>query len=392
MWTSLVVPVDVGRNLSSDGFLTQRNENTPGAFVFDGPHQSFNNSDTSVLAISAKALFDIPWFRAAPRSEICRDKLTSLVGNEMSGRTSDRTDGLGHERNNGIRSWLFLENSKSNGRSRELVNRKDDPPAERPNLSQAEWCPRYPGACCGEGCHFNVPNVIEVSCGDNSVFLFCFGDFGIGLVGERFFLHDTTDGGGAKIQSCSGQYLSDSHLPHGWAKCFEPLDDIPDMVRIFVHRLGKLVKPILGIGCSRHPVGNCFGFNHESPGGFCQLPGAGGLDFQDGHTFLRGILRTPPWRKFGHSRDLDSNLFPEQSDFVFDAVECSGETKPFDAPVDSETPGEGDSSMGQGNAKDDCYFDVLRPILGRGNALKRAQVAHTMFSETAWKHYELNVA
>ena len=70
MWASLVVPVDIERNLPSDGILTQRNENASGAFVFYGAHQSFNNGDASVLANRAETLFNVPWFPIAPSSEI----------------------------------------------------------------------------------------------------------------------------------------------------------------------------------------------------------------------------------------------------------------------------------------------------------------------------------
>jgi hypothetical protein len=80
MWAILVVPIYIERNLPSDGILTQRNENSLGAFVFYGPHQSFNNGDTSVLANSAKALFDTSWFCTAPHSEMrCLGALSTIL-------------------------------------------------------------------------------------------------------------------------------------------------------------------------------------------------------------------------------------------------------------------------------------------------------------------------
>jgi hypothetical protein len=363
-----------------------------GAFVFYGPHQSFNNGDTSILANSAKALFDTPWFCTAPRSEICRDKLTSLVGNEMSGRTSYRMNGLGHERNNLISSWLFLENGEANDCTGKMVNHHNDPPTKGPNLRQAEWRPWHPESCCRDSGHIHMPNVIGVSCGDDLLLLFRFDDFGIGLVVERFLFYDATDGGCAEMQSRSGQYLSDSHLAHGWAKRFEPLDDIPDIVRIFVHGLGKLDKPILDIGCSLHPTGNGFGFDHEGSGGFSEIPGTGGPEFQDGHSLLGRVLGTLSRGKFGHACIFDSDFLPKQGILILNAVEFSSETNPFDATIDGEAPGEGDYTMGQGNAVDGRQFDILGPILGKRNALKWALIAHTMVSEDSWDEYELRVA
>ena len=250
MWAMLVVPVYVERNLASDDVLTEGNENTSGAFVFYGPHQSFNNGYASVLANSAKALFDIPRFRTTPSSEICRYKLTSLIGNQMSWRPSHRMNGVGHEGYNFIRGRLLLEDSEANDRTGEMVNHHNDPPAEWPNLRQAEWSPGHPESCCRDGGHIHVPNVIGVSCGDDSAFLFRFDDFGIGHVVEKSFFQDASDGCGAKVQSSPGQHLSDAHLPHGRAKGLEPLCNAADPVRILVHGLGELEKPICYIGCS----------------------------------------------------------------------------------------------------------------------------------------------
>ena len=250
MWTILIVPVHEERNFSSDTILTQRNDYASGAFVFYGPHQPFNNGDASILSNGSEALFDASWFGTAPRSEIFRDKLTPLVGDEMSGRTSHRMNGVGHERNNFIRSRLFLEHGEANDRTGEMVNYHNDPPTEWPNLRQAEWRPWNPETCCWDSGHIHMPNVIGVSCGDESLFRFRFNDFGIGLVGGRFFFYDATDGSSAEMQSGSGQYLSDSHLAHSWTKRFEPLDDVADIVGVLVHRLGKLEEPVLGIGRS----------------------------------------------------------------------------------------------------------------------------------------------
>ena len=203
MWTILVVPIYIDRNLPSDGVLAQRNENASGAFDLYGPHQSFNNGDTSVLANRTEPLLDIPWFGTAPRCEICRDKLTSLVGNEMSGRTSHHMNGLGHERNNLVRSWLLHEHGETNDRTGEMVDHYNDPPTKRPNLCQAEWRPWYSESCCRDNAHIHIPNVSGVSCGDDSILLFRFNDFEIRVVVERFFFHDATDGGGAEMQSYS---------------------------------------------------------------------------------------------------------------------------------------------------------------------------------------------
>jgi hypothetical protein len=140
MWTMLVVPICIERNLLSDGILAQWDENASGAFVLYGPHQSLDDGDTSVLANSTEPLFDIPWFCSAPRSEFCRDKLTSLIGNQMSGRTSHRMNGVSHERNNLIRSWLLLEDGKANDCTGEMVNHHNDPP------TNGQTCAKQNGA------------------------------------------------------------------------------------------------------------------------------------------------------------------------------------------------------------------------------------------------------
>ncbi len=303
----------------------------------------------------------------------------------MSWRTSDRTNGLGHERNNLIRSWLFLEHGEANDRTGEMVNHHNDPPTERPNLRQAKWRPWHPESCCRDSGHIHMPNVIGVSCGDDLLLLLRFDDFGIGFVGERFFFHDATDGGSAEMKSCSGQYLSDSHLPHSGAKCFEPLNDVPDIIRVLVHRLGKLEEPILDVTCSLHPAGYGFGFDQEGSGGFSEIPGTGGLEFQDGHSLLGRILRTLSRGNFGHACIFDSDFLPKQGIFILNAVEFSSETNPFDATIDGEAPGVGDCTMGQGDAVDDRQLDMLGPILGKRNTLKWAQFAHTMLSKSSWQ-------
>ncbi len=392
MWTILIVPVDIERNLHSDTILTQRNENTSGTFVFYGPHQSFNNGDASILANSAKALFDVPRFRTAPNSEISRYKLTSLVGNEMSGRSSHRMNGVGHEGYNFIRGRLLLEDSEANDRTGEMVNHYNDPPTERPNLRQAKWPPWNPETGCRDSGHVNMPDVIGVSCGDDSDYLFRFDDFGIGHVVERFFFYDAADGGGSEMQSCSRQYLNDSHLAHGWAKRFEPLDNIADIVGVLVHGLGKLEQPILSIGCSLHPAGNGFGLDHEGSGGFSVIPGTSGLEFQDGHSLLGRVLGALSGEKFGHACIFDSEFFLQQGIFVLNAVEFSSKTDSFDATIDGEAPGVGDYTVGQGDAVDGRQFDILGPILWKRNTLKWALIAHTMVSEDSWDECELRVA
>jgi hypothetical protein len=55
-------------------------------------------------------------------------------------------NGLGHEHNNLISGWLFLEHGEANDRTGELVNHYNDPPTERPYLRQAKWCPWHPEA------------------------------------------------------------------------------------------------------------------------------------------------------------------------------------------------------------------------------------------------------
>ncbi len=392
MWTMLIVPVHEERNFSSDTILTQRNDYASGAFVFYGPHQPFNNGDASILSNGSEALFDASWFGTAPRSELFRCELTSLVGDEMSGRTSHRMNGVGHERNNFIRGRLFLEHGEANDRTGEMVNHHNDPPTEWPHLRQAEWRPWYPESCCWDRGHIHMPNVIGISCGYDSAFLFRFNDFEIGLVGERFFFHDATDGGSAEMQSCSGQYLSVSHLAHSGAKCLEPLNDVPDIVGVLVHRLGKLQEPVLGIDCSFQPTGNGFGFDHEGSGCFSQIPRAGGLEFQDGHSLLGRVLGTLSRGKFGHARIFDSEFLVKQGDFVLNAVEFSSETNPFDTTIDGEASGVGDYTVGQGNAVDGRQFDILGPVLGKRNTLKWALIAHTMVSETSWDEYGLRVA
>jgi hypothetical protein len=284
----------------------------------------------------------------------------------MLWRTSDRTNGLGHERNNLVSSWLFLEYGEANNGTGEMVNHHNDPPTERPHLCQEKWRPRHPESCCWDRGHIHMPNVMGVSCGDDLVCLFRFHDFGIGHVVERFFFYDATDSGGAEMQSRSGQYLSDSYLAHGGAQRFEPLDNIADIVRVFVHGLGKLEQPILDVACSLHPTGNGFGFDHEVSGGFRQIPRAGGLEFQDGHSLLGSILRTLSRVKFGHACIFDSEFLLKQGDFVLNAVEFSSETNPFDATIDGDAPGEGDYTMGQGNAVDGRQLDILGQSLGRG--------------------------
>ncbi len=383
MWTILVVPIDIERNLPPDGILTQRNENAPGAFVLYGAHQSFNNGDASVLANSTEPLLDALWFGTAPRTEICRDKLTSLIGNEMSWRTSDRTNSLGHERNNLVCGRLFLEHGEANDRTGEMVNHHNDPPTEWPNLRQAKWRPWYPESCCRDSSHVNMPNVVGISCGDHSLFLSHSNDVGIGFVWERIFFHDATDGGGAEMKSCSGQYLSYSHLAHSWTKGFEPLDDIADIVGVLVHRLGKLEEPILGIASSLHPVGNGFGFDHEGSGGLCKIPGTGGLEFQDGHSHSGSVLGTLSRGNCGHACIFDSDFLLKQGVFILNAVKFSCETNPFDATIDGEAPGVGDCAMGQGDAVDDRQLDMLGPILGKRNTLKWVQIAHKMLSESS---------
>jgi hypothetical protein len=237
-----------------------------------------------------------------------------------------------------------------------------------------------------------MPNVIGVSCGDDSVFLFRFNDFGIGCVVARFLFYDTTDGGSPEMPSCSGQYLSDSHFAHSWTKDLESLDNVAYIVWVLVYGLGKLEKLILEVACSLHPTGNGFEFDHEGSGGFSEVPGAGGLEFQDGHSLLGRILRTLSRGKSGHACILDSEFFLKRGIFVLNAVELSSQANPFDAAIDGEASGVGDYTVGQGNAVDGRQFDILGPVLGKRNALKWALVAHTMVFETSWDGYGLRVA
>ncbi len=240
MWSMLVVPVDVECNLTSDAFKTQRNKNTSGAFVLHGAYQSLDDGDAPIIANGSEALFDVPRFGTAPPSEFIRCELTALVGNEMFGCCSHSADRLGHKFDNFISSRLFLEDGEANDSTGEMVNHHDDPPTERPNLRQAEWSPWYPEACCGDSCHIDMPNVVGVSCGDDSTFLFLFDEVRNRLVRKRFFFQDASDSCSAKVQSRSAQHLSDAYLTHGRAEDFESLDYVADIVGVLVHGLGEL--------------------------------------------------------------------------------------------------------------------------------------------------------
>ena len=291
-----------------------------------------------------------------------------------------------------ISSGLFLENGKANYGTGQMVNHHDDPPTERPNLRQAEWSPWYPEACCGDSCHVNMPNVVGVSRRDNSVCPFPFYKAKSGFVRKRFFFQDASDSCSAKMQSRSGQHLSDAYLTHGRAKGFESLDYVANIVGVLVHGLGELEEPVIGIGSSLHPTGNGFRFDHESSGSFGEVPSTGGSKFQDGHSFLRGISGTSLRWQLGHARILDSDFFLEKSNLVLSSVEFASQPDPFDATIDREAPGVSDCTMGQGDTVNGCQFDIFGPVLGKRNTLKWALSAHNMVSETSWEEYELTVA
>lgn len=200
----------------------------------------------------------------------------------MSGRTADSYDGLGHERKNLFSRRLCPEHGEANNRTRKVVDNHDDPPAERPNLRQAKRKPRHPESGRRDRGHVHMPDVVGVSCCDDSSHLFRFNDFELGAVVEKFFLHDAPHGGRGEMQSRSGQDLSDSYLSHGWTQVLTPLDNIAELIGVLVDRLGKLEKFILIIGRSLHPTGNGLGFDLENPGGFGEIPSAVGFELQDG--------------------------------------------------------------------------------------------------------------
>ncbi len=230
-----------------------------------------------------------------------------------------------------------------------------------------------------------MPNVVGVSRRDNSVYA-CFLDKAkVRLVGKRFFFQDAANGCSAKVQSRSGQYLGDPHLSHGRAKGSKPLDNVADIIGVLVHGLDKLEEPIFGVGSSLCPVGNGFGFDHKSLGSFSEVPGTGGSEFQDGHPLLGRISRTSPTWQPGNARIFDPDFFAEQGVFVLNPVELASQPDPLDATIDGEAPGVRDCPVGQGNAVNDCLFDIFRPVLGKRNTSKCAQSAHRVPSETLWE-------
>ena len=95
----------------------------------------------------------------------------------------------------------------------------------------------------------------------------------------------------------------------------------------------------MDIDSSLHPAGNGFGVNHEGSGGFCEIPGTGGLEFQDGHSLLGSVLGTLSREKFGHTYIFDSDFLLKQGVFILNAVDFSCETNPLDATIDGKAPG-----------------------------------------------------
>ena len=67
------------------------------------------------------------------------------------------------------------------------------------------------------------------------------------------------------------------------------------------------------------------------------------------------------------------------------AKSTAREPAPFDATIDGEAPGIGNCSMGQGNAVNDCQFDIFRPVIRQRSTSKCAEFAHRLSSESLWE-------
>jgi len=193
-----VVPSDEVVQLATERRGCQRNDRQqPRALVLHRLDEPLDDSQAAVLADGAESLLDAAG--AAPRVELLRCELRSVVCDEVAGPTADLPAESAQEVRNLAGARLFLEVRCPHGATGEVIDDDGDPPAERPALRDGERLAGDPEAAeGGNGRQVKMPDVVGAFRGHGSG-LRWMTRFGSRL---RSGLEHPTHGGRSEMETC----------------------------------------------------------------------------------------------------------------------------------------------------------------------------------------------
>jgi|TARA_B100001964_G_scaffold39812_1_gene43539 hypothetical protein len=150
------------------------------------------------------------------------------------------------------------------------------------------------------------------------------------------------------VKSCTRQYLCDFAFTERRAERLESLDDIADEVRELVDGLSESDQGCVpGLVDSLQPGGYGCWFYEEDLGGLGERPCPSGFEFEDGHSFDRGVVWSAVRIDLGHASVLDAEFLTEQLDLLIESVVFGGKAYSSVGAVGGPAPGASDGVVSQ---------------------------------------------
>jgi hypothetical protein len=121
----------------------------------------------------------------------------------------------------------------------------------------------------------------------------------------------------AKVHAYPGKHLCDLDLAHRRAKRLQPLNDMVDDIRKLVNRRRQLYESVRPVFIqSLYSRSDYRRLDDQCLGRLLERPTASRLEFQDGHSFVRRIMRPSLWWNRGRSGIFDPHFLSQPSDFL----------------------------------------------------------------------------
>ena len=152
-----VVPERVEFNFPAEIVKVERDGNEPDTFLLEGPDESFDHGNGSVLPDRAESLFDVLCF--AEFGEKVGVELDALIVDEMLGRSANGLDRVFEKGLNVGGGGFTSEHSESDQPPGEVIEDKGRPVGERERLGERERQPGHPEAGRGDHGQIGVPRI-----------------------------------------------------------------------------------------------------------------------------------------------------------------------------------------------------------------------------------------
>ena len=142
----------------------------------------------------------------------------------------------------------------------------------------------------------------------------------------RWLFAHATDGAASQVQPGSGQYLGRLDLAQSGTQNVQTLHERADEIRELVDRWMSLQQCLRSLFVEAfHPRSNRRRGQMEDACGLSQRPATGRTQLEDGEAFGGQIMRSLRRRDSRQACILDPTFFAEESNFVFQLIDASGQ-------------------------------------------------------------------